>query len=303
MLHSTAQNLLADERGAGLKMSDKAVGQAGQQLEAAAKHVARHSWFAPLARFGYAAKGVVYLIVGALATLTALGLGGDTTDTRGALRAIAGQPYGTPVLAVVAIGLFGYALWRVVQSVADVDHKGRSAKGLAVRAAYLGSGLVYAGIALRAALIALGAGGQDTRSPQQSWSAWLLAWPYGNWVVWLGGLGVIGFGCYQLYKGYRAKFRRRLALDGLRPRAQGLAVLSGRLGYCARGIVFLLIGLFLMQAADNYNPTEAKGLDGALHHLAIQRQGSLLLGAVALGLAAYGCYALVEARYRRINDA
>ena len=284
-------------------MSDSTVGQAGEQLEAAAKHVARHPWFTRLARFGYAAKGVVYLLVGALATLTALGFGGDTPDTRGVLRTIAAQPYGTPVLTIVAVGLFGYALWRVVQSVADVDRKGRTAKGLAVRAAYLGSGLVYAGIAFRAARLVFGAGAGDAPSVQQSWSAWLLAWPYGDWLVWLGGLSVVGFGCYQCYKGYKAKFERRLELSGLGPRARGLAVWTGRLGYAARGIVFLLIGLFLMQAANNYNPARAKGLDGALQHLAAQPQGPLLLGAVALGLAAYGCYALVEARYRRIAAA
>lgn len=280
---------------------DTAVEDVKEGAGRAAAQVATHPWTERLARFGYAAKGLVYIVVGALAILAATGgHGDDATDTRGALRAIAGQPSGRLLLGTVASGLAAYVLWRVVQSLTDADRKGRELKGLALRAGYLGSGLVYAGLAFSAARILAGTSGDDRRSLQESWTAELLRWPYGRWLVLLGGLAVIGFGLYQCYKGYGAKFRKRLKLHTMSERAARLATLSGRVGYIARGVVFCMIGAFLIQAGWHYNPREAKGLDGALQTLAQQSFGPWLLGAVAAGLAAYGLYSLVEARYRRI---
>ena len=270
------------------------------QFDEVAEQVARNPWIERLARFGYAAKGVVYIVAGALAVLTAAGVGGELTDARGALRSIARQPFGRTMLAAVAVGLVGYVLWRWVQSITDADGKGRSFKGLALRTAYFTSGTVYAGLALAAARIVFGADEPAGESATRSWTARLLAMPSGDWLVMLAGLSVIGFGLYQIYKGYKAKFRKRLKLPEIEAGARDWALLVGRVGYAARGVVFVVIGAFLLQAARHQNPGEAQGLDGALQALARQSFGPYLLGAVAAGLVAYGVFALVEARYRRI---
>jgi len=280
--------------------NDSPVEELKDQFDDVAEQVARHPWIERLARLGYAAKGVVYVVAGALAVMTAAGVGGELTDARGALRSIARQPFGRTMLAVVAFGLAAYVVWRWVQSITDADKKGRSPKGLALRAAYFTSGTVYAGLALAAARIVFGADEPAGESATRSWTARLMSMPFGDWLVTLAGLSVIGFGLYQIFKGYKAKFAKRLKLTEIEGDARDWAVLAGRIGYAARGVVFLVIGVFLMQAARQHDPGEAQGLDGALKALAQQSFGPYILGAVAAGLVAYGVFALVEARYRRI---
>ncbi|HYE65245.1 MAG TPA: DUF1206 domain-containing protein [Pyrinomonadaceae bacterium] len=274
-----------------------------QQAEDALEQVAAHPWFERLARFGYATKGVVYMVVGALATLAAVGIGVETTDTRGALQAIAMRPFGKILLGIVAIGLVGYVLWRWVQAVADVDDKGNSFKGLMVRAGYGLSGLAYAALALSAAQIILEARDAARGDRPEDWTASLMALPYGDLLIGLIGAGVIIFGIFQIHKGYRAKFRKRLKLAEMSRTEEPWATLSGRIGYAARGVVFCIVGVFLIQAARHHNSNEIVGLDGALRKLAEQNFGPWILGIVAAGLVAYGIYMLVESRYRRINGS
>ena len=277
------------------RAADEALGKTEEALE----EVATHPWTERLARFGYASKGAVYVTVGLLASLAAAGLGGHLTDTRGAMQTIELQPFGKFVLVLITAGLGAYALWRVVQAVADADRKGREAKGLAVRTGYLSSGLAYAGLAFSAGRILFDASGETRGNTLREWAALLMSLPFGHLLVGLAGLSVVGFGIYQIYKGLKAKFRKRLKLDELGERGWW-AVLSGRLGYAARGVVFCVIGAYLLRAAFYFNPDEAKGLDGALQALPLQGFGKLPLAVVAVGLVAYGFFAFVEARYRRI---
>ncbi|MDX6694346.1 MAG: hypothetical protein QOF02_1949 [Blastocatellia bacterium] len=282
----------------------RAKAQSKTTAEKTAEKVAANPWMQRLARFGYAAKGVVYIVIGALATLAATGYGGETTDTRGALQTIETQPFGKAVLVVIAVGLVGYALWRLIQALADTEDKGAKLKGIAVRIGYACSGLVYAGMSLTAARTLIEAGEQDSTSEvQQRWTERLMSLPYGSWLVELAGACVVGFGLYQIYKGWRAKFRKRLKLGEMGKAKDNWATWSGRFGYGARGVVFILVGVFLIQAARHYNPAETKGLDEVLSGLARQAYGPWLLGVIAAGLVSYGFYMLVEARYRRINGS
>jgi hypothetical protein len=276
--------------------------EAKRQADEVIEDVAAHPWVERIARFGYAAKGAVYIVVGALATMAAFGMGGETTDTRGALSAIKQQPFGKFVLGTVAFGLVGYVIWRWVQAIADTDGKGSGPKGISIRIGYMGSGLVYAGLALTAAKVLIDVGDTDSSTEaQQGWVARFLSLPYGRWLVGLAGAGVVGFGLYQIYKGLSAKFRKRLKLGEMSPAKKFWATLSGRIGYSARGVVFCVVGGFLVQSARHFNPSEAKGLDAVLDTLAAWPFGPWAMGTVAAGLIAYGLYTLVEARYRRIG--
>lgn len=278
--------------------------QAKEQADELLEDVASHPWIERIARFGYATKGAVYIVVGALATKAAMGAGGETTDTRGALQAIEDQPFGKLVLGTVAFGLIGYVVWRWIQAVADTDDKGTGLKGISVRIGYAGSGLVYAGLAFTAAKVLIDVGDPDSSTEvQQQWISRILTVPYGGWLVGFIGASVIVFGLYQIYKGVRAKFRKRLKLGEMKSSNKFWATLMGRIGYSARGIVFCIVGAFLIQAARHFNPSEAKGLDEALQSLSSWPLGPWALGTVAAGLIAYGFYMLVEARYRRINGS
>jgi hypothetical protein len=270
--------------------------------EEVVEEVANHPWMERLARFGYAAKGVVYMVVGVSALMASFGMGGEKTDARGALQTVEMQPFGKIALGTVAFGLLGYVIWRFVQAIADTDDKGSDLKGISIRTGYACSGLVYGGLAFTAAKILIDVDEPDSSSEiQQHWISRLMSVPYGRWLVGLVGVGVIVFGVYQLYKGYTAKFRKRLKLGQMGKTAQSWATLSGRIGYSARGVVFCVVGAYLIQAARNFNPEEAKGLDGVLQTISQQSYGQLILGIVAAGLFIYGFYMLVEARYRRIN--
>lgn len=261
-----------------------------------------HPWFEKLSRFGYAAKGLVYFVIGLLALQAAISSGGQTTDQSGALEAIVVQPFGKFLLSLVAIGLIGYALWRIVQAVLDPEHSGQSTdtKQVVQRLGYAFSATAYAGLAATAIKLVLGSGGSNGNATQD-WTARFLSQPFGQWLVGIAGLITIAVGIAYLYEAYKGKFRRHFNFSGVNPQAQTWAVRLGRFGIAARGIVFAIIGIFLVQAAIRSNPDKAKGLGDALAALAQQPFGPWLLGLVALGLIAYSIYSLVEARYRRLQ--
>jgi hypothetical protein len=272
------------------------VKEQGERLEKSAG-----PWVTLLARFGYAAKGIVYIIIGVLAAYASFTTGGRTTDTRGALEEILYKPYGKYLLGAIAIGLAGYALWRFVQAIKDTENKGSGAKGIAVRVGYAVIGVIYAGLAFSALQLVLGSGGESKGdSTSKEWTATLLAQPFGQWLVGAIGLGFIAAAVSHFYKAYTAKFREKLMTSQMSEKAQSFALRTGQFGLAARGVVFGLIGAFLIQAALHSNAGEARGLGGALTALGQQTYGQLLLGVVALGLVAYGFYMLVLARYRRI---
>ena len=254
------------------------------------------------ARFGYAAKGFVYGAVGILALLAAFSVGGDTTGTTGALHAIAKQPFGKILLALIAIGLVGYVIWRLIQAINDPKDKGKDAKGIFTRLGFLLSGLAYTGVAANAAMLVIGAGNSGSGgSSKQDWTAMVMQQPLGRWLVGLAGALTIGIGFYRIYSAYKTKFRKKLNMSELNSQKQDLLVNISRVGIAARGVVFTMIGFFFIQAAKSYNPEKVKGLDGALLTLTQQPFGKVLLALMALGLSAYAIYLFIEARYLRIK--
>lgn len=281
--------------GVGEVSLEEAKGHAERVVRAAAP------WIVPLGRFGYAAKGVVYITIGGVASLAALRGGGRTADSRGALAELLRQPFGYAVLGVVAVGLAGYALWRLTQALKDTENKGSGLKGLAIRSGYACIAAVYAGLSYSAVQLMLGNGaGKGSDESSKEWTARLLALPFGRWLVGAAGLGVIGFGLYQCYKGLSAKFRKRMKTAEMDDVTQTIATRFGQVGLTARGVVFGIVGLFLIQAALHARAHEARGLRGALLALEQQPSGPWVLGAVALGLVAYGLFMFFEARYRRM---
>jgi len=247
----------------------------------------------PIARFGLAARGAVYMMVGFLAARAAAGQG-RTTDAGGAVRAIGRLEDSGTLLVALALGLAAYAVWRFAQALEDLDSKGGGVKGLTVRTGYAASGLVHLGLALTA-------GGFARRSgSMRAWVARSLAEPWGAWAVGLGGAVVIGAGVYQFHKAWTATFEEQLRLSRMTADARLWSRRIGRFGLFARGVTFLIIGWFLVRAALHLNAREVRDLGGALRTLQGQEYGAWLLGIVALGLVSYGLLSFVEARYRRI---
>ena len=252
-----------------------------------------------LARAGYGARGVVYCLVGGLAVLAAVGAGGQAGGNKSALATLLNQPFGRLWLGLIAVGLAGFALWRIIEGATDADRRGNSGKALAQRAGHVMGGIVYGGLALTAAQLALGKrgeGGDDNAI--HDWTAWLLSKPLGQWLTGLIGLVVIGVGLSFLRKGWKGDVLERLSLPA---EVRRWAVPMGRLGFAARGVVFGLVGAFLILAAVHSSSAEVKGLAGALQVLREQPYGWVLLAVTAAGLFAFGVFGLVQARYRHID--
>ncbi len=267
------------------------------------RRAATSQWMILLARLGYAIKGVVYLVIGWLAVMLAIGQGGKATDQSGAIQTINNFPFGKFLLVVVAIGLLGFALWSFIQALFDTEGKGSDAKGIFGRLGYAIVGVSYAvlGYATFQIVAGTGSGGKNSTTSAQDWTAVLLKQPPGPFLVVLVGLVVLGLACYLFYKAYSANFQSTLNLSDLSAQMKKIVINIGKFGYGALGVVFAIIGIFLMVAAYQHNSSKAVGLDGALKDLAHQPFGPFLLAIVALGLIAYGVYSFVEARYRRFG--
>ncbi len=260
-------------------------------------------WLVQLARFGEAARGFVYALVGLLAARAALGAGGEVTGTRGAITTLVDAPFGRALLGVLAVGLAGYAVWKGLRGVLDPEGRGTAGKGLAKRIADVLGAFVYGGLAVAAWRLASGAGRGDAAGDGEQavgWTARLMAQPFGVWLVALAGLALAAYGIGQISSGLSGKFRRHLELEEMSPAERTWADRAGRIGLPARGAIFIMMGLFLGRAALQADPGEARGLGGALDALAAAPAGPWLLGLAALGLIAYGCYGFVLARYRRM---
>jgi hypothetical protein len=258
-------------------------------------------WIERLARVGYAAKAVLYATIGILAAQAALGEGGRTTDTGGALRELLQAPYGRAMLVVVAVGLLGYSFWLFVRAATDAEHRGDGAKGIALRVGDVIRGLAHGALGLAALRLARGDGGGGQGDGAREWAGRAMDAPFGEGLVWLAAAGVAGYGLYQLYRSWHAKLGRRLPLSELPAGTARWVVGVSRFGIAARGIVFCLIAYFLARAAAQHDPSQAGGLRESLGALA--GVGRWPLAVVALGLVAYGVYELVNARYRRIQVA
>lgn len=270
-----------------------------RRLEDGGDRLTRSDGFAWLARAGFVARGVVYVIVGILAIKLALGSSGTRADQQGALRTVAAQPFGEVLLLLVAVGLGGYALWRLARAL--LGHGPEGADSGVDRVAAFASGVVYAGFCAIAVEILLGAGGGGGGSGgAKKTTAGVFGWPAGPWLVGIAGVAFIGVGLYQGYRGISRDFLEDSKTEEMSPRVREWVKRVGTFGHLARMVVFGLVGVFLIRAAVDYDPSKAVGLDGALAKVDHASYGPYLLGTVAAGLIAFGVYSLSDARYRRI---
>jgi len=259
------------------------------------------SWVQQMAQFGLTAKGFVYIILGALAFMAAFEIGGrshaDATST-GALHFVQDAPAGAVLLGLLTIGLFCYVLWRFVQTFTS---RGGEKKDWGHRLRYLFSGLGYLALALTALQLLLHSGGGSNGDQNQQMAGEVLTKPMGQWLLGLGAFLMASIGTYQVYYGFSGKYKKHL--QDLRLHSQSIALLvrSGKVGYIARGIVWLILAYLLLRAALHANAAEAGNTSKAFRFLEGSPMGSYLLGALGLGLAAYGIFNFLRAKYERFD--
>ena len=251
-----------------------------------------------VARFGFAAKGIVTIMVGGLALRYAIGWGGRVTGPQGAIRSVLDEPFGSAILAVLALGLVGYALWMFLAAIIDADRKGAGFRGIAERVSFLVTGVGYALLAYASVRLLSGRGAGRGASLDDLAAA-VLTPRAGRWFVGLVGGIVMTAGLLQIRLGITGGFRESLRRD-LSRWERVLAVVVGAVGYVALGILSLIVGSSLVEVAVDYNPSEAAGWDEALWLLSRLEEGHWLLGAVSTGLILYGFYSVLLVRYRAL---
>jgi hypothetical protein len=255
-------------------------------------------WIKRLARFGMICAGALYILIGGLAIGLAAGAGGKATDRTGALHEIGGKPWGTAVLVVLAIGFAGFALWRFTVAVVGEKLETYEDLGWGKRAWYAARGGFYAVLCYATVEFLVDARASSGNERQQTET--VLEWPGGRWLVGAAGVGILGWGIGNAYRGISRNFKDDLRTGQMSAETGRWVTRAGVVGYVARAVVFALIGVFLIRAAIQYDPKEAIGIDGALQKVADQTFGPLLLGVVAAGLIAYGLFYFVRAGYREV---
>lgn len=279
--------------------------------KATERFVHEHPWVVDLGRVGWAAKGVVYLLIGVLAfAVTAVPVGesdsgGGAADREGAIVKIAEQPFGTILLWAMAIGLLVYSLWRFVTVILPAD-TGKHA--MLRRIGYAVSGLTYVALAFTAISLALrsessggGASGGDSQDSQVSGAtADVLTWSGGRFLVGLTGLVVIGVGIYFLRKALTGSFESQLEHRQVGPFSWAVVRAMGRAGWIGRAAMMTLIGVFVTLAAIQFDPNEARGLDASLREVASSSIGMVLVFVVAVGLMLYGVFCVISTPIRKL---
>lgn len=247
-----------------------------------------------LARGGYAASGMLHVLVAWLAVQLALGRPAGQADESGAFSAIAQAPGGVFLLWAVAVGFAALALWQLATAALGVPGAENQA---GARLKSLAKGVLYGVLAATGVQYGQGSGGGG--SSEESMTARVLGMPGGPWLVGAGGLAIVAVGVYHVVKGARKKFLRDLTGTGGGSVGR-VVVRLGQVGYVAKGIALGVVGGLIVAAAVTTDPEQAGGLDEALRTMRDQPFGTALLIVVGLGIAAFGGYAFARARFARL---
>lgn len=256
-------------------------------------------------RFGIAAKGFVYCLIGGLTLMAAIGRGGSKSGSSDALKSLADNTGGMILLGITAVGLLAYVFWRFYQAFKDPEDKGTDAKGIVRRIGYFGSGVIYGFLAYTAFSILIGSGGgsgsgSGSGSGQETLIAKALSQSFGQILVAIIATVFLAKALYQMFRAYSDKYQEKVKEQDLSPKVQEIVLTFGKLGYTARGIVVGVIAFLTYKAALTQSSDQAGGTKDAFNFLQ-NEFGSVVLAIIAVGLLMYGIFILVKARYREMS--
>ena len=254
----------------------------------------------PLARLGYASKAVIYGIVGVFAILAITNRGGRITDTSGALRVVMTQPFGRGLLLVLAIGLCGYAAWRLLDALMDPDRDGTSPAGLVTRIGNAVRGVVYGALGLEAFRMVRGLGG-SSGDPAELLSARILQVPLGEVVVGIAGVIAAAYGVSEVVQGISGRHDSKVDWSPIPRRIRRAVQRISRFGVAVRGGLIVTLGVYLVRAALSQDPNQAAGPRESMLRLGGVFEGRWFLALIAAGVIAYAVDQAVHARCRRIR--
>ena len=268
------------------------------QSRGVGKHAARSRWIGVAGRFGLAAQGICFGIIGVLAIGLAAGVGGEATDPEGALHALARHGWARVLLVFLVIGFAGYTIWRLAQALFDRGGMGSDGPGLFRRAIQLVQGITYGLLTWASIRVLAGSGGSSGGSEHKA-AAGIFGWPAGRELVGLIAAVLAVTACVLVYWALSRRFEESLALEEMSESAERVTRVTGIVGLISLAIVSGIVAWFLLKAAIQFNPSSPVGIGGALSKLAHATYGTYLLGITAAGLIVFGCFDLLQARYHR----
>lgn len=258
-------------------------------------------WFKKLTRFGYLIKALLYVFIGFLTIKLSLGIKNREIDSQGALEYIKNQTFGEPLLLVVAVGLTAYSTWRFIWVIKDFNKKAIKTKKMFKRVFYVLNGLSYASIAYEAFILGVNSFGVNEGDIKKDWVIHVLELPFGRWLIGIIGSVVIGFGFYLFYYAIKAKFKKKLKVHKMKSTEKIWLVQITRVGIIAKGIVFVLIGCFMVQGAFEYDAEKIKNMNGIFWAIEDSIFGDTMLFLMGIGLISYAVYTLIQAKYLNLD--
>lgn len=250
-------------------------------------------WAIPLMRLGYAGKGLVYLAVAGI-SLYSIWRGGQAQDTSSALGWLENTIWGGVTLFVILLGMFAYALWRVIDAAFDLEDYGSKAKGIVARIGMLVTGAIHLGIGVLAFSLLFGGSDQGQESSIPRYVGAVMQWPGGRWIIGIAALLIIGAGIHYMKQGWTNEYRQQLQANQFTTRWNPIL----KAGLIAHGIVVGVVGLLFLFAAWRANPQQAGGTGEAFSWLSGQVYGQILVIGICLGLVGFAVFCFVNAAYR-----
>ena len=256
-------------------------------------------WVAKTVRLGYVAKGVIYLLIGTLAFRLGAGLdGGRLLNPDGALRIVMRQPLGMVLIGVIAVGILTYCAWQFIEGLWDTRRKGRDFKALCSRALTIIKGAAYGTVGWQALRFLLGSRGASNKPDDVA--ADVIRLPLGDVFLLLVGAGVAIYGLFEIWDACRADLGEDIDSHRMQREAGRWAVLVGLFGNGARGVILATMGGALALGALQHEPSKAGGVADALSMLIGGPFGVYFVAVVGAGLACFGVFELLHARYARL---
>ncbi len=255
----------------------------------------------PIAQAGLVAKGIVYSLFGILTFMAAFHMNGKSvrhTDKDDVFSFVYEQTGGQIMLGIIALGLLCYCMWRMIQALSDTEDKGSHLKGILNRLRYVLSGLVYGSLALHVIKL-LFLYTRDSGDGKQTMARTLMNQPFGQWLVGMAALILLGIGVYQIYYGLSNHYKKHVEKIG-RSSNPMVLLAAGKIGFIARGIVWVLIAWLFFKAAWHANSSEAGDSSKAFSYLQSIAFGSYLLAIMGIGLLCYGIFNFIRMRYENL---
>lgn len=252
----------------------------------------------PWAKMGYTARGVIYLTIGLLAFSAAIGWQGEKTGTRGAILNLKSQPFGEFLLMLLALGLFGYIIWRFIQGITDTDNHGHSVKGLAIRGGLIVSAISHTVLVYWVIKLLLhdrddGSGQSASATASEHLNSDMVTVLFA-----FVGIAVVVVGIAHLIKGFRSGFKKYIDFPAGK---QHWLVPICKFGLISRGVVWCIIGWIVLRSTYVAGSSEEQGVEDAFEWLSNTPYGSWLIIIISIGLFAFGVYSFIESLYRRIE--